>query len=128
MTPRPSQPAAGERIVRLAQAVAGLGDSDWEHELAALGAPPSVTAGAEAPTYEALASAGVDTVVALVDEGRWDAAAGQADRLARAFAAWRTELHPVAGESFEGLRAAVHAHDRDELDDFVGLLREIFRG
>ena len=38
------------------------------------------------------------------------------------------ELHPVAGESFEGLRAAAHAHDPDQLDDFVDLLREIFGG
>lgn len=128
MTPRPSQPATAERIVCLAQAVAGLGDPDWAQELAALGAPPPADDTLAAPTYEALAVAGVDTVVALAHDGRWDAAAGQAARLARTFSAWRVQLHPVAGESFEGLRAAAHARDRDELDDFVGLLREIFGG
>lgn len=114
--------------MELAQAVAGLGDADWGRELAALGAPPAPAGPAAAPTYERLATTGADAVVALAAADRWDAAAGQADRLARTFAAWRAELHPVAGEAFEGLRAAAHARDRDELDDFVDLVREIFGG
>lgn len=128
MTSRPSQPASAQGASRLAAAVAGLGAGDWYAELIALGAEPAVTAAREAPTYEELATAGTATVAALVAEGRWDDAARQADRLTDLFRMNRHHLHPVAAESFDGLRAAVRAHDRDEAGDFVELLRELFGG
>lgn len=128
MNPRPSQPASAEGASRLAAAVAGLGDTDWHAELIALGAEPSAGGPPGTPTYELLATAGTVTVSALVDEGRWDDAARQADRLTELFRLNRHHLHPVAAESFDGLRAAVYARDRDEVADFVDLLGELFGG
>lgn len=111
---------------RLAAAVAALGDDAWRDELAELGAAPQVSGPEGAPTYEEVANAGTAAVAALVDEGRWDAAAGQADRLTALFRANRRHIHPVAHESFDGLRAAVRAGDADETADFLDLLRELF--
>jgi hypothetical protein len=103
-----------------------LGDADWQAELIALGARPPADPAPGTPTYELLATAGTETVSALVDEGLWDDAATQADRLTHLFRLNRHHLHPVAAESFDGLRAAVHARDRDEVADFVELLGELF--
>ncbi len=124
-----SQPATAPRrpLDRLALAVAGLRDGEWLADLGRIGA--DVPTGAPAPpTFAALAAAGIDTVDALAADGRWEHAADQADRLRRVFTAHRATLHPVVGESFDGLRAAAHSRDADELADFVGLLREIFDG
>lgn len=118
-------PAAVAQVSRLAAAVSGLGDEAWDDELAGLGAAP--TAGdAGPPTYELLASAGVDAVDALARDGAWDEAARQADRLTAFFRARTRHIHPVAAESFDGLRAAARARDPEELADFVELLRELF--
>ena len=128
MSSRPSQPAAAECIARLALAVAGLGDDAWRRELEDLGAPPPGRDVPAAPTYEHVATAGAATVKALVADDRWDAARSQADRLTALFRLNRHHLHPVAAESFDGLRAAVHARDREEVDDFLALLDEMFGG
>lgn len=124
----PSQAATAtrERITRLAVAVAGLRDGDWAAELSRMGAGAPPADHPVAPTFASLAGAGVDAVEALAADGRWSDAAGQADRLTRVFAAQRHTLHPVVGESFDGLRAAAHAGDAEELADFVDLLREMF--
>jgi hypothetical protein len=128
LTARPPQPASAQGASRLAAAVAGLGASDWQAELIALGAAAPGDAPHVTPTYEELATAGTATVVALVAEGRWEDATRQADRLTELFRANRHHLHPVAAESFDGLRAAVRARDRGEVDDFVELLGELFGG
>jgi hypothetical protein len=126
VNPRPSQPASAESASRLAAAVAGLGAPDWHAELVALGAVPSTAHPQVGPTYEELATAGTTIVAALVEEGRWDDAGRQADRLTDLFRLNRHHLHPVAAESFDGLRAAVRARDRDEVGDFLELLGELF--
>jgi hypothetical protein len=112
-------------VARLASAVAGLGDREWAAELARVGELPAPGAG-DPPTYERLALAGVDAVGALADAGRWEEAAAQAGRLTAYFRRRSRELHPVAGEAFDGLQAAARARDPEELGDFVDLLREIF--
>jgi hypothetical protein len=44
------------------------------------------------------------------------------------FTAVRRELHPVAAVGFQGLCDAARARDREELDEHVSFLREIFGG
>ena len=118
---RGPHPAA---VSRLATAASGLGDEGWVRELEALGADRADGGGV--PTYEELAAAGVAAVEALAGAGRWDAAAAQSDRLTAFFRAHRDHIHPVAAESFDGLRAAVRARDPEEVGDFLDLLRELF--
>lgn len=125
MSAGPHPPAVAQ-VARLAAAVSGLHDDAWSGELARLGAPPAQ--GGEAPTYERLATAGVDAVDALARDGAWGEAAAQADRLTAFFRARTRHIHPVAAESFDGLRAAARARDPEELADFVDLLRELFAG
>jgi hypothetical protein len=125
---RPSHPAGVGSCSRLATAVAGLGDEDWVGELVALGATVGDDARKGVPTYERLATAGTDTVAELVAAGRWDEASRQARRLTALFRRTRHQLHPLAAESFDGLHAAARARDREEVGDFVELLRELFGG
>jgi hypothetical protein len=123
----PPHPASGEWGTRLANAVAGLGDEEWLRELRAMGARPDRKV-AEVPTYEDLVGAGLEGVVALVGEARWEDAARASERLNALLRLNRHYLHPVAAESFDGLRAAVLARDAEEVDDFVALIDEIFGG
>lgn len=118
-------PATATGLDRLAGAARGLGDESWHDQLVSWGARPADPA-TGAPTYERVALAGADAVVELVDALRWDEAFAVADRLTRLFRQYRHQLHPVAAESFDGLRAAVSARDREEVGDFIDLLAEMF--
>ena len=117
---------APERAAYLAAVAAAIGQPEWRADAARIAGadPPPPPA---PPTYRDLALAGTDLVEALAAQGRWDEAGIQARHLTRYFTSVRAELHAVAGEAFNGLYAAVLARDPEEIDDFLSLLREIFR-
>lgn len=102
-----------------------MGDSEWADQIRAHGITAADHPSA-AVSYAELSSAVTHAVAALADAGRWELAAVHGDRAARYFMARRHELHPVAGASFDGLRAAAHERDRAGMADFIELLDELF--
>jgi hypothetical protein len=58
----------------------------------------------------------------LVDVEHWGEAEAEAAELARDLAG----VDPVAGQSLDGLRMAVRARDRDDLQSFAELIEELF--
>lgn len=125
MSHRPLRPETATGLTRLAAVARGLGDAPWHDQLVGWGAQEAEE-DAPPPTYEQVALRGVDAVNGLVASGRWDEAFAVADRITRVFRLNRHHLHPVAAESFDGLRAAVAARDVDEVTDFAELLGELF--
>jgi hypothetical protein len=116
-----------ERAARLAAAVAWLSDAEWSREVARLAADrPGPSSSPDPPTVGDVARDGVALVEGLAAGGRWEDAAVQATHLARYFAREGLRLGPIAAEAFDGVRAATLARDRDELADFVELVREMF--
>jgi hypothetical protein len=77
-------------------------------------------------SYREVATAGTERVASLAELGRWDEAAAAARELKAVFAGTPDELGPIAHEAFDGLLAASLARDRDEVGDFVELVRELF--
>lgn len=118
-----------ERLERAAQALAAaaaaLGQPEWERHTRALAATAPAPA-PRVPTYRDVAVAGLDLVDALADGGRWDEADVQASHLSRFFSDPRAAQPAITRYGFDGLRAAARARDRDELADFLDVLREIF--
>lgn len=119
-----SGPAAAE-AARLARSVAWLGDHAWGAELAVL-VGPCEDRGPGVPTFGEVALAGTALVSALGAEGHWDEAVVQARHLTRFFGAVGMDLGPIAAQAFDGLLAATLSADRDELEDFVELVGELF--
>lgn len=110
----------------IAAAAERLGRREWSRAAAGLAGHGPAPALVAAPTYGQLALTGIDLVEELAAGGRWRDAADQAGHLRRYFSAPGGALHQIAGESFDGLQAAARARDREELDDFTALLRELF--
>lgn len=118
--------APARRAAWVAAAVERLGEAEWHVAAARVAGAAPVPVLDAPPTYRELALAGVEVVEGLAGEGRWPEAAEQARHLRRYFSAPGGVMHQVAGESFDGLHAAVLARDAEELDDFTALLRELF--
>ena len=119
-----------ERASRLAVVVGRLGEPAWRADLERLAgaAAPEAGNGDEGgvPTYGDVARGGTAVVVALADGNRWDEAVVQSRHLMGFFADTRAQLGPIALEAFDGLLAACMARDRDEVEDFVDLIGELF--
>ena len=117
-----------ERASRLAVVVGSLGEPAWRADLERLAGAvaPGVGDGDGLPTYGDVARGGTAVVVALADGGRWDEAVVQSRHLVGFFADTRAQLGPIALEAFDGLLAACMARDRDEVEDFVDLIGELF--
>jgi len=114
-----------QAALTLAAAAAAVGREDWERDAGALaGAPPPERVAA--PTYRDVALAGLAVVEALADEGRWADADAHAAHLLRFFSDPDAAQPAITRHGFDGLRAAARARDRDEVEDFLDLLREIF--
>lgn len=77
-------------------------------------------------SYREIATAGTARVAELADRGRWDEAADEARELRRIFGMTPDELGPVVHAAFDGLLAASLARDREELDDILSLVGELF--
>jgi hypothetical protein len=111
---------------RLAAAVGWLSEG-WRDDAAALAEGTSSVAPRDGPpTFGEVARWGTAVVEGLARERRWDQAAGQARHLRAFFAREGGHLGPVAVPTFDGLLAAVLAHDPDEVADFTALIRELF--
>lgn len=118
--------AAAARAAWVAAAAERLGQGEWHRDAVRLAGATPVPVLEAVPTYRELALAGIDVVEQLAGAGRWPEAAEQARHLRRYFSAPGGVMHQVAGESFDGLHAAVRARDAEELEDFIALLRELF--
>ncbi len=107
---------------------AALGDAGWA-EAAALIADGSPAPSSEGvPSYGELAATGMRVIELLAGLERWAEAREQAAHLADYFTRVRREVHPVAAVGFQGLCDAAQAKDRDEVDEHLDFLREIFGG
>jgi hypothetical protein len=115
--------AAAARLAGLAE---GIGAEAWADDARRLADGAVTPRPASAPTHHDIARAGLELVQALVDDGAWEEADHQAAHLVSHFRAIRSQLHPVAWGAFDGLRAAVRAHDEAEVCDFTELIEELF--
>jgi hypothetical protein len=114
---------AAARLTGLAE---GIGAEGWADDARRLAADDAPSQPISAPTHHDIARGGLDLVRALVAEGDWEEADRQAAHLVRHFRAVGSQLHAVAWGAFDGLRAAVQAHDEAEVEDFGELVEELF--
>lgn len=107
---------------------AAIGDAGWAAAAALIAdGAPAVDAG-PVPAYGELAATGMRVIELLAGMDRWAEAREQAAHLADYFTRVRREVHPVASVGFQGLCDAAQARDREELDEHLDFLREIFGG
>lgn len=103
---------------------AALGDDAWASAAGLIGGGTPVAG--PVPSYGELAATGMRVIELLAGLDRWAEARTHAAHLADYFTRVRREVHPVASVGFQGLCDAAQARDRQELDEHLDFLREIF--